>query len=114
MELGKDGRLPDFTDEQYLLCSPIVSGFALNEKKWGYFHLDLVEAIEFDENVFRSSLILDPKVKDMILSLVDIHEDERLQFDDVIQGKGKGMIFLLHGESGVGKTLTAGTYIFAP
>jgi len=44
----------------------------------------------------------------MVHSLVKIHADERLQFDDHIQGKGKGMIFLLHGEPGVGKTLTAG------
>lgn len=40
--------------------------------------------------------------------MIKIHKDERLQFDDLIKGKGKGMIFLLHGEPGVGKTLTAG------
>jgi hypothetical protein len=44
----------------------------------------------------------------MIHSLVKIHSEKRLQFDDIIKGKGKGMVFLLHGEPGVGKTLTAG------
>jgi DNA polymerase III delta prime subunit len=39
---------------------------------------------------------------------VQVHEDDRLGFDDMIKGKGKGMVFLLHGEPGVGKTLTAG------
>jgi len=33
-----------------------------------------------------------------------LHKDA---FDDIIQGKGQGIIILLHGEPGVGKTLTA-------
>ncbi|RDL38442.1 uncharacterized protein BP5553_02782 [Venustampulla echinocandica] len=58
---------------------------------------------EDDEFPFQSV----PDQKDMILSLVNIHSDQRVAFDDVIKGKGKGMIFLLHGVPGVGKTLTA-------
>ncbi len=57
------------------------------------------------------SLLLPQDQKEMIHSLVKIHSDERLSFDDVIKGKGRGMIFLLHGMPGVGKTLTAGMYI---
>jgi len=30
-----------------------------------------------------------------------------VDFDDLIKGKGKGMVFLLHGPPGVGKTFTA-------
>lgn len=45
----------------------------------------------------------------MLTSLANVHtEDSR--FDDLIEGKSKGLIFLLHGEPGVGKTLTAGMY----
>lgn len=44
----------------------------------------------------------------MIRSLVTAHQNEKLGFDDVIKGKGKGTIFLFHGAPGVGKTLTAG------
>jgi hypothetical protein len=29
-------------------------------------------------------------------------------YDDIINGKGKGLIFLLHGTPGLGKTLTTG------
>jgi len=50
----------------------------------------------------------------MILSLVEVHQDERMQYDDVITGKGKGVIFLLHGEPGTGKTLTAGRHLVPP
>jgi SpoVK/Ycf46/Vps4 family AAA+-type ATPase len=32
-------------------------------------------------------------------------------YDDIIKGKGKGLIFLLHGPPGLGKTLTAGKFI---
>jgi hypothetical protein len=32
---------------------------------------------------------------------------------DIITGKGKGIKILLHGESGIGKTLTAGKFYFS-
>jgi hypothetical protein len=108
----EDGAEPNLTDDQYLLCHNKVAGFALSEKKWGFFHIDLVDDIKFDEDTFKSSLILNEKYKNMILSLVQVHEDDSLQFDDIIRGKGKGMVFLLHGEPGVGKTLTAGRQPF--
>jgi DNA polymerase III delta prime subunit len=38
-----------------------------------------------------------------------IHE----QVDDIISGKGKGLIFLLTGPPGLGKTLTAGVYFYS-
>ncbi|KAH7160976.1 P-loop containing nucleoside triphosphate hydrolase protein [Dactylonectria macrodidyma] len=97
----------DFTDNQLIICHYEVAGFALNEKKWGFFHVDNLDEIQFDDNVFTSSLMLRPQIKKMILSLVKVHENEHVGFDDIISGKGKGMIFLLHGEPGVGKTLTA-------
>lgn len=45
----------------------------------------------------------------MIHSLVKSYAEEA-EFDDVVKGKCRGMIILLLGEPGVGKTLTAGTY----
>ncbi|KAF2801840.1 P-loop containing nucleoside triphosphate hydrolase protein [Mytilinidion resinicola] len=33
-------------------------------------------------------------------------------FDDVVRGKGQGLIILLHGAPGLGKTMTAGRIIF--
>jgi hypothetical protein len=104
----KDGAVPILTEDQYRICHNTVAGFALSEKKWGFFDIDLVKKINFDKDTFKSSLILNEEYKNMILSLVQIHQDEGLEFDDVIKGKGKGMVFLLHGEPGVGKTLTAG------
>ncbi|KAF2817426.1 P-loop containing nucleoside triphosphate hydrolase protein [Mytilinidion resinicola] len=62
--------------------------------------------IDYDTRAFKS-LVLAEGQKRMILSLVKVHSQNELQFDDLIKGKGKGIIFLLHGEPGVGKTLTA-------
>lgn len=43
----------------------------------------------------------------MILGFTSVKAPYRNQFDDVIEGKGKGIIILLSGPPGVGKTLTA-------
>ena len=97
-------------DDEYIICHNMIPGFALNEKKWGFFDVDLIEDVELNVDAWNSLMIKEHQ-KRMILSLVQVHEDQRLDFDDVIKGKGKGMVFLLHGEPGVGKTLTAGKYI---
>ncbi len=94
-------------DDEYIICHNMIPGFALNEKKWGFFDVDLIEDVELNVDAWKSLMIKEHQ-KRMILSLVQVHEDRRLDFDDVIKGKGKGMVFLLHGEPGVGKTLTAG------
>ena len=96
------------TDDDYLICHYLMPGFSLIDKKWCFFQVDLIEDVEYNLNAFET-LKLENDQKQMILSLVKVHTDERLSFDDVIKGKGRGMIFLLHGAPGVGKTLTAGT-----
>ncbi|KAH6884793.1 P-loop containing nucleoside triphosphate hydrolase protein [Thelonectria olida] len=103
----KDCSSADFTGDQLMICHYQVVGFALNEKKWGFFNVECLNEIEYDDNAFTSSLMLRPRIKKMILSLVKVHNNEHVKFDDIISGKGRGMIFLLHGEPGVGKTLTA-------
>lgn len=105
----EDGALPLMSEEQYLICDNVVAGFALNEKKWGYFNVELIQDIEFDNDAFKSSLILEEKYKKLIVSLIQVHSVPERDFDDVITGKGKGIVLLLHGDPGVGKTLTAGT-----
>ena len=45
--------------------------------------------------------------KDLILRVAKSQAKNKDAFDDVIKGKGKGLIMLLSGPPGVGKTLTA-------
>lgn len=85
-----------------------MPGFSLVDKRWAFFEVDLIEDVEYNSDAF-GKLIFEEEQKQMILSLVKVHTDDRISFDDVIKSKGRGMIFLLHGVPGVGKTLTAGT-----
>jgi hypothetical protein len=97
-----------FSDDQCLICDDEIQGFAFNTKQWCIFFVDWVEDIKFNSDAF-SRMILPEAQKEIIQSLVEVHVSQKLEFDDMIKGKGKGMIFLLHGVPGVGKTLTAGT-----
>ena len=47
----------------------------------------------------------------MIHALVDVQTSRDKAMDDIIKGKGNGLIILLHGSPGTGKTLTAERYI---
>lgn len=102
-----DGAPPKMTPKELIICHHMVAGFAFQEKRWGFFEIDYVESINYDSNAFELSLILNPEYKRMILSLIKLQQQDGSQFDDVIAGKGRGAIFLLHGDPGTGKTLTA-------
>ncbi|SMQ44928.1 unnamed protein product [Zymoseptoria tritici ST99CH_3D7] len=104
--LGNDvdvSDLPPLTDEQKMLLGPEIRGYALKEKMWLTFFVNAVSDISFSEGAF-DSLILPDNLKDLVLSFTS---SQNHNFDDVIRGKGKGIIFLLCGPPGVGKTLTA-------
>ncbi len=95
------------TENDIILCHHRMPGFALSNKRWCLFEVDSIQEIEYNSDAF-GTLILPSDLKETIQSLVEVHSDKRLGFDDVIKGKGKGTIFLLHGPPGTGKTLTAG------
>ncbi len=98
------------TDEQALLCPARVRGFSLTEKVWGLFLVEEVRDIKWAEDVYRK-LALDPVLKDIIQALVSNYGtgiSSMGHFDDIIAGKGRGLIFLLSGPPGLGKTLTVG------
>lgn len=70
------------------------------------FYVDNVEEIEWNDTAF-DTLVLPFDTKDLLMSFVESQISHKDNFDDVIQGKGKGIIMLLSGPPGVGKTLTA-------
>ncbi|KAI0007268.1 P-loop containing nucleoside triphosphate hydrolase protein [Xylariaceae sp. FL0662B] len=96
----------NITEEDYMLCHFMVAGFSLSEKRWAWFCVDLVKDIDFDDEAF-DALLLPSKQKRLVRALTSKHTSSQGGFDDLIQGKGKGCIFLLHGEPGIGKTFTA-------
>ena len=99
----------EFNEEELLIASPVVLGFAFSEKMWLEFTVSGVHAIEWNAGAF-DSLVLPDNQKSIVKALVQSHTSEAQQqknIDDVIQGKGKGLVAVLHGTPGVGKTLTA-------
>ena len=68
--------------------------------------MDGICDITWNNSAF-DSLVLPSDQKDLILAFAKSQVQNSQVFDDVIQGKGKGMIMLLSGPPGVGKTLTA-------
>lgn len=103
---GEKSNLQSLTIDQLLLCSASLKGYSLKNKKWLTFSIGSVLDIEYNESAFES-LVLPEDHKELILALAESQVQHRDSFDDVIQGKGKGMIMLLSGPPGVGKTLTA-------
>ncbi|RSL63257.1 hypothetical protein CEP54_005304 [Fusarium duplospermum] len=101
------GTEPDhLTDQQYLLCSPYVRGYSLKTKLWCDFHVDHLSDIAWNDDVF-SKVLLPPVYKDLVLSFVEGRAANETAFDDIVEGKGLGIIILLLGSPGIGKTLTA-------
>lgn len=96
-----------FTEEELVIASPVVLGFAFSEKLWLEFSISGISEIEWNEDAF-DTLVLPDNQKSIVKALVESHTFNAAQnIDDVIQGKGKGLVAVLHGPPGTGKTLTA-------
>ncbi|VUC31306.1 unnamed protein product [Clonostachys rosea] len=99
---------PGLVDEDYLICCNVVTAFATKQKIWVEMVLvSQLSKIVFNEDPFKS-LQFPADKKQFIRRLVEGFKSDRSNsYDDVVDGKGKGLIFLLYGPPGLGKTLTA-------
>ncbi|KAF5021755.1 hypothetical protein F66182_6205 [Fusarium sp. NRRL 66182] len=102
---GEAGR-PPLTEEQLIMTYPMVRGYALKNKRWMEFFIDDVTEVKFNDKAF-DSLVLPQDQKELILAFAQSQVRFKNVFDDIISGKGKGIIMLLSGGPGIGKTLTA-------
>ncbi len=95
-------------EEDKLKLSPYVYIFSFVAKKWARTLVDNISDIAFREDAF-SKLVIEPNIKDLMFSLVDTSKHSIAVGKDIIDNKGGGSIFLLAGNPGCGKTLTAET-----
>lgn len=93
----------EIPDEDLWRTYPFLFGFSLSSKQWGRFALNGVKDIAFRTDAFEK-LVLPAEDKELVKAIV---QDDGGDFSDLIDGKGGGSIFLLHGPPGQGKTLTA-------
>lgn len=111
LTIRKDDKDYEMSEEQALLCPARVPGFALNDKKWAYFLVDGMQPISWRSDALEKLEIAEGSKK-VLKALVKHHELKDLSdpFDDIITGKGNGLVFLFAGDPGLGKTLTVGKW----
>ncbi|KAK2777244.1 AAA family ATPase [Colletotrichum kahawae] len=94
-------------DEPASLLFPSQTvGFNLRRKAWEDIKIDLIEDVQWNKDAFSQHLVADDDTKELIEALVT----SQLALEnstDVIENKEKGLIMLLHGSPGTGKTFTA-------
>jgi SpoVK/Ycf46/Vps4 family AAA+-type ATPase len=92
-----------------------VVGYAFRERRFVMLDINSLRDPPASDNVFQN-LKIDEAHKLMVTSLVKSHLDkqktQKLRSgvslnQDLIRGKGSGLVMLLHGVPGVGKTATA-------
>ena len=80
--------------------------------------VDSVRPVTWNKTAY-DRLVLPPQTKELVKALVTVRTSQRGvkqglglagKREDIIAGKGNGLIMLLHGGPGTGKSLTAGMY----
>ncbi|OQE14584.1 hypothetical protein PENSTE_c034G03910 [Penicillium steckii] len=93
-------------DDPFPLLLPAeIIGFGFHDRKWRSLTVDHIDEIKWNRKAFEN-LVVDSDHKDVIEALVTSHT-AATKSTDFMEGKGNGLILLLHGGPGTGKTLTA-------
>lgn len=108
----------ELRDEDLVLLPKRLFAYALRERRFIAVDLNLLKPIRREIGVFED-LRIQREYKDVVRGLVMSHFQKKAlerkyaaaskegPGQDLIQGKGRGLVVLLHGVPGVGKTATA-------
>ncbi|KAF9699918.1 hypothetical protein EKO04_002676 [Ascochyta lentis] len=116
------------SEDRLRFLPPRLLGYALKEKVWGQFLVNRLKRVDTSATgdhavAFNKELQLEEQSKKVLMAFVQHHKVpsvRRGRVDgidpktfDIIEGKGQGLVIMLHGPPGVGKTLTAETIALA-
>jgi hypothetical protein len=108
----------ELRDEDLILLPKRMFAYALRERRFLPIDLNLLKPVRREPGVFEN-LRIQSDYKDVVRGLVMSHFQKKVlerkyadvategPSQDLIQGKGRGLVVLLHGVPGVGKTATA-------
>lgn len=103
----KNGKL---LSNEFALLPPRLHGYIPVKRIFAQLavkHISPVENKDKDD-VWNTGLILNEDKKKIIRTLVENHAQmTQKRVPDLVEGKGNGLVILLHGPPGVGKSLTA-------
>jgi Cdc6-like AAA superfamily ATPase len=99
-----DGDQPPEGDS-LLVFEPYIRAYNLQEKSWKELFVDRITDIVWNKQAFQD-LVADAGTKELVKALV-MKQLSSTHSTDFVTGKGNGLIMLLHGAPGTGKTFTA-------
>jgi ATPase family associated with various cellular activities (AAA) len=109
-DIARNKKIMETRSGDLMYISPLVKGYCLKIKLWLQFYIDDLRPMEWNLEAY-DHLVYPEEQKDLVLSFVEHHNSsaptDSSGFDDVIKGKGCGLVLLLSGPPGTGKTLTA-------
>lgn len=97
----------DIADEEKMLLPPLVYGFILRSRKWAKFDIRNIRNVEYTSGF--DDLVLPCGHKETVRALVANHarqpptgknKSQNQDSIDLVRGKGKGLVILLHGAPG--------------
>ncbi|XTI91414.1 hypothetical protein V2W45_1333377 [Cenococcum geophilum] len=103
-----DINLEKLEDYKFVLFSPTILGFSLNDKIFLEFTIANISDIKWGSSLFNNVRIPNEKkvtIWALTKSYLNWGSDDF--FDDFMQGKGRGLVLLLYGLPSVGKTIIA-------
>ncbi|KAI0840600.1 P-loop containing nucleoside triphosphate hydrolase protein [Hypoxylon sp. FL0890] len=104
--VSENKNFDKLSDEDASITNATVRGYAFTIKQFLEFFVDNVSPIEWNTRCF-DDLVLEEGTKKTVQAVVSTHSSSYEGFDDIVKGKGQGLVCVLHGPPGVGKTLTA-------
>ncbi|KAL3456536.1 hypothetical protein BJX64DRAFT_270538 [Aspergillus heterothallicus] len=115
IQAWEGGKATDVQGDDLAILPRRVIAYAFRERRFFMVDIESLREVPVHQNAFKD-LQIDESHKRMVKSLVKSHfrkkqiQKQQASFginQDLIKGKGSGLVILLHGVPGVGKTTTA-------